>query len=78
MPKEVVAMRLDEIKEQYPNEWVLIEFTELDDELKVADGEVIAHSRSRDEIEKELMALKNGRIAVEYTGEWDPDEAYLL
>jgi hypothetical protein len=71
-------MRLDEIKEQYPNEWVLIEFTELDDELKVTDGEVIAHSRSRDEIEKELMSLKNGKIAVEYTGEWDPDEAYLL
>lgn len=71
-------MRLDEIKEQYPNEWVLIEFTELDDELKVADGKVIAHSGSRDEIEEELMARKDGKIAVEYTGEWDPDEAYLL
>jgi hypothetical protein len=71
-------MRFDEIKEQYPNEWVLIEFTELDDELKVADGKVIAHSGSRDEIEKELMVLKNGKIAVEYTGEWDPDEALAM
>lgn len=71
-------MRLDEIREQYPNEWVLIEFTELDDELRVAEGKVIAHSLNRDEIEKELMALKSGKIAVEYTGEWDPDEAYLL
>lgn len=71
-------MTLDEIRERYPNEWVLIEFTELDDELKVADGKVIAHSQSRDEIEEELMALKDGKIAVEYTGEWDPDEAYLL
>ena len=44
-------MRLEEIKEQYPNEWVLIEFTELDDELKVVDGRVLAHSPSRDQIE---------------------------
>lgn len=73
-----VLMKFDEIKQRYPDQWVLIEFTKLDDELKVAEGRVIAHARSRDEIEKELMVLRNGRIAVEYTGEWDPDEAYLL
>lgn len=71
-------MRLDEIKEQYPNEWVLIEFTELDDELRVVEGTVVAHSPSRNQIENELMALRNGKIAVEYTGEGDPNEAYLL
>ena len=71
-------MRLEEIKQQYPNEWVLIEFTELDDDLKVVDGKVIAHSPSRREIEKELMPLRNLRIAVEYTGEGDTGEAYLL
>jgi hypothetical protein len=36
-------MKLLEIKQQYPNEWVLIEFTELDDQLRVAEGKVIAH-----------------------------------
>ncbi|MCI0487826.1 MAG: hypothetical protein L0229_14635 [Blastocatellia bacterium] len=71
-------MRLEEIKQQYPNEWVLIEFTELDDELKVVEGEVIAHSPSRDEIEKELLELKTPQIAIEYTGEGDTGEAYLL
>jgi hypothetical protein len=71
-------MRFEEIRQQYPNEWVLIEFTALDDELKVVDGEVIAHSPSRDEIERELMGLKNTQIAIEYTGEGDTGEAYLL
>jgi hypothetical protein len=71
-------MRLEEIKRQYPNEWVLIEFTALDDELKVVAGEVIAHSPNRDEIENQLMHLKNPQIAIEYTGEGDTGEAYLL
>ena len=71
-------MQLEEIKQCYPNEWVLIEFTTLDDELKVVDGKVIAHSPDRDEIEKELIGLKNEQIAIEYTGEGDTGEAYLL
>lgn len=71
-------MTLEEIKQQYPNQWVLIEFTKLDDELNVVDGRVLAHSPSRDEIEKELATLRNERIAVEFTGEGDTGEAYLI
>jgi hypothetical protein len=71
-------MRLEEIKTRYPDEWVIIEFTELDDELKIVDGEVIAHSHDRDEIEKELMDLRKPHIAIEYTGEKDTEEAFLL
>lgn len=71
-------MRLEEIKQQYPGEWVLIEFTKLDDELKVVDGNVIAHSPSRDEIENKLLGVKTSHIAVEYTGEEDTGEAFLI
>ena len=71
-------MTLEEIKQQYPNQWVLIEFTQLDDELTVVDGKVLAHSASRDEIEKELTTLRNEKIAVEFTGEGDTGEAYLI
>lgn len=38
----VKPMTLTEIKRYYPNEWVLIEFTELDDDLQVVEGQVIA------------------------------------
>lgn len=71
-------MTLDEIKQCYPNEWVLIEFTALDEELKIVDGEVLAHSPSRDDIDEKLMVLKSEKIALEFTGEEDIAEAYLL
>jgi hypothetical protein len=57
---------------------VLIEFTTLDDDLRVVDGKVFAHSPGRDEIEKELTKLRNEKIAVEFTGEKDTREAYLI
>lgn len=71
-------MRLEEIKQQYPNEWVIIEFTELDEELKVVSGEVIAHSPSREKIEQELMGVREPQVAIEYTGEGDSGEAFLI
>jgi len=71
-------MTLKEIKQQYPNQWVLIEFTQLDDELRVVDGKVLAHSPSRHEMEKELSTLRNERISVEFTGDGDTGETYLI
>lgn len=76
--REGLTMTLEQIKQQYPDQWVLIEFTQLDDELRVLDGDVIAHSQSRLEIEKELATLRNEKIAVEFTGEGDSGEAYLI
>ena len=76
--REDRTMTLEEIKQQFPNQWVLIEFTKLDDDLCVVDGKVLAHSTSRDEIEKELSTLRNERIAVEFTGEGDTGETYLI
>ena len=71
-------MTLEEIKQQYPDQWVLIEFTLLDDELRVIDGNVIAHSPSRLEIQQQLATLRNEKIAVEFTGKGDTGEAYLI
>lgn len=71
-------MTLEEIKEQYPNQWVLIEFTRLDDDLNVMDGHMLAHSSSREEIEKKLATLRNEKIAVEFTGDGDTGDAYLI
>lgn len=71
-------MTLEEIKRQYPDQWVLIEFAELDDELKVIQGEVVAHSPAKEEIYKKLVRLENERIAIEYTGDMPDEPAYLL
>jgi len=71
-------MTLQEIYLHYPNEWVIIEFTELDDNLKVLDGEVVAHSPSKDEIDRILMGAHQEKLALEFTGEWDDEVGYLL
>jgi hypothetical protein len=71
-------MTFEEIKRQHPNEWVLIEFTELDEDLKVVEGTVVAHSPSKEVIYKTLLELENERIAIEFTGDTVPEPAYLL
>ncbi len=71
-------MTLAEIKQRYPNEWVLIEFTQLDEELSVVDGYVVAHSPNKAEIYQKLIDLENERIAIEFTGEQPEEPAYLL
>jgi hypothetical protein len=76
-PVGKAIMTLGEIQQAYPDQWVIIEFTELDDELKVVEGRVIAHSPERDKIEETLAGLRNEKLAVEYTG-GDTGEAYLL
>lgn len=68
----------EEIKRQYPDEWVLIDFSELDTTLQVVQGDVIAHSPRKADIDKKLLELENERIAIEFTGEMPEEPAYLL
>lgn len=71
-------MTLEEIKQQYPDQWVLVDFLELDEELKVVEGKVIANSRNKEEIYKKLLELENEKIAIEFTGDMPEEPAYLL
>ncbi len=71
-------MTLEEIKQQYPNEWVLIEFTELDDDLRVVEGSVLAHSSSKEAIYETLIGLTCDKIAIEFTGDMLEEPAYWL
>ena len=69
---------LEEIKKQYPDQWVLIAYTKLDDDLNVVRGKVIATAPSRSEIYRKLLKAEAKRIAIEYTGEPPEDVAYIL
>lgn len=42
------VLSFGEIEQRYDGEWVLIAYTELDENLKPIAGEVIAHSIDRD------------------------------
>lgn len=71
-------MTFTEQLRQYQGEWILIEYTELDEELNVTAGRVIAHSPNKDEIYRLLAQTQGKNIAVEYVGEFPKDLAVLL
>jgi hypothetical protein len=72
------VMSMQEIRDRFAGEWVLIGYEELDEYLNVLRGEVLAHSVHRDEIYQRLLSLEGKRIAIEYLGEIPEDLAVVL
>ena len=62
-------MRIEEIRQLYRDEWVLIEYSKLDDDLNVIEGEVIAHSPNKEEIYQAQIEVQGRSLAIEYLGE---------
>jgi len=71
-------MKMKEIRKQYQDEWVLIEYSKLDDDLNVIEGEVIAHSPNKDEIYQAQMKLQGRSLAIEYLGEIPEQEDLVV
>ena len=69
-------MKIDEIKKKYKDEWVLIRVLKVDEFGAPVEGEVVAHSKSRDEIYEKQRRMK-GDLAIIYTGEI-PKEGYVV
>ena len=61
-------MKMQEIVKQYKHEWLLIEYTRLDDNLSVVEGRVIAHSPSKERIYARLLKTKGKNVAIEFAG----------
>lgn len=72
------VLSIQEMKSRYAGEWLLIAYTELDEEMNVIHGEVLAHSSDRDVIYRELLSMKNRAVAVEYAGVIPDDLAVVL
>jgi hypothetical protein len=70
-------MEMAQIREQYEGEWVLIKFgsmADLDENLAVIEGEVVAHSPNREDIDRAEALAGPGNYAVEFLGEFPDDE----
>lgn len=67
-----------EICKQYPGQWVLIEYQKLDEQLNVVEGEVVAHSPTKEDLYKQLLQTKGKNIAIEYSGELPQDLAVMF
>jgi hypothetical protein len=72
-------MTLAKIRELYKGKWVLIEFHQLDRNLEVIDGDVIAVADSKEEIYGKLLTHSDGKnTAIRYCGEWPTDIAVMF
>ncbi len=71
-------MTFADMKLRYDGEWVLINYTETDENLQVVKGKVLAHSPNKEDIYYALKSLKDQPLAIEYMGEIPEDLAFIL
>lgn len=71
-------MKWKEIIKKFKDEWVLIEVKEVDEDYRLKEGIVIAHSRDKSEIYEQLLKLKDKNLYIEYTGKIPEDLAVVL
>jgi hypothetical protein len=71
-------MTLEEIEQNYDGQWVLIAYTETDEDLQVVKGKVIAHSANKEDIYQALADAGEQPLAIEYMGQVPEDLAFIL
>lgn len=71
-------LSLQEIQERFAAEWVLLADPQTNQALEVQGGEVLFHSKDRDEVYRRAIALRPRRFTVLYTGLMPPDTAIVL
>ena len=71
-------LTFEQIKTRYDGEWVLIADPVTDDSLSVQQGEVLWHSKDRDEIYRKAQELKPAHSAILFFGSLPKDAAIVL
>ncbi|MCL4787614.1 MAG: hypothetical protein KJ070_12600 [Verrucomicrobia bacterium] len=73
------VMTIQEIESKFQDEWILVADPETNDALEVLRGNVICHSRDRDEVYRRAIALpKPKHYAVLFTGRMPENTAIVL
>ena len=71
-------MTVEEMREQFDAEWILIEDPQTNDSLEVLGGKVLHHGNDRDEIYRQAVARRPKRSAILYTGQIPENTAIVL
>ena len=71
-------LTLGQMKQRYHDEWLLIAYTEVDENLNVLCGEVLANAKDANELYKLLPQYPDRSVAFEYIGEIPADFAFML
>lgn len=70
-------LTIAQIEAQFSPEWVLVEDPQVNDSLEVQSGKVRCHSKDREEVYRQAVALRPKRFAVLYTG-WMPEDTAIV
>ena len=62
------ACNYSEMRDRFPGEWVLVGNPETDENLQVIAGNVLWHSKDRDEVYRKARELRPKHSAILYTG----------
>jgi hypothetical protein len=71
-------LTLEEMKQQHHDEWLLIAYTQIDENLNVLQGEILAHSPNVETLYSLLPHYRDRAVTFEYTGELPADLAFIL
>ncbi|MEX0701343.1 MAG: hypothetical protein WD069_04545 [Planctomycetales bacterium] len=71
-------LTIDEIKDRYDSEWILLGDPETDEQLNVQGGTVLFHSSDREELYRKAAELRPKRSAIVYTGSVPEDMEFIL
>ena len=71
-------LTLQEIKERFASEWVLLEDPETTEALEIKRGKVVWHSKDREEIHRKIKELRPKHPAIVYTGRLPEGTAVVL
>ena len=71
-------LTIAQIEERFASEWVLVEDPQVNDVLEVQSGKIRWHSKDREEVYRQAVALRPKRFAVLYTGRMPEGTAIVL
>ena len=71
------VLSINQIKERYIDEWVLLVYPDISDKTKVQGGIVVFNSKDRGEVHRSLSKFK-GNKAIVFTGKIPEDLGILF
>lgn len=74
-------MKMEEIKREFPDEWVLVEVTESDENDETLEGKLLYHHPNKRKVIEEMGQFMRGPgkpVSIEYTGEIPEDAAFMF
>jgi hypothetical protein len=71
-------LTLEEIRERFASEWVLVGDPQTGEALDLQAGKVLYHSKDRDEVYRKAIELRPRRCAFLFTGEMPEGTEIML